>query len=140
MLTNQFELIHDELCRCDWYLCPIDMQRMVLIVLANTQWPKIVQGFGNVQCTRDSFKKVKWHHSCVMPVMIFELILCSDQNLVDAIGICVQLICSNWFSGFNFFFRQWMQASLISWHFVALMDKLVEKKRYEISNLRANQF
>lgn len=60
MLTHEFEMIDCELCRCDWYLCPMDVQRLILIVSANTQRSPIVTGFGNVQCTRESFKGVKW--------------------------------------------------------------------------------
>ena len=59
MLSNQLDAIHAELCRCNWYLCPIDVRHIILIILANTQRPMIVTGFGNVQCTRASFKRVK---------------------------------------------------------------------------------
>lgn len=59
MVSNRFEIIHDALCRCDWYLWPIDLQQIILIVLANTQRSTIVYGFGNVECSRESFKKVK---------------------------------------------------------------------------------
>lgn len=59
MLTYQFEIIDRELCRCDWYLCPMDVQRLILIVSANTQRSPTIIGFGNISCTRDSFKNVK---------------------------------------------------------------------------------
>lgn len=57
-MTNQFDGFNDELCRYNWYLFPIEMQHMLVIIMANTQQPAIVQGFGNIMCTRDAFKKV----------------------------------------------------------------------------------
>ena len=61
MVTHQFNVFDDELCQCDWYLFPIEMKRMMIIFMVNTQQPAIIQGFANTVCTREAFKKVKKH-------------------------------------------------------------------------------
>lgn len=58
MLSKQLDEIDVEFCRCPWYLCTIDVQRTLLIAMAHTQRSMIVTGFGNIQCSRDSFKRV----------------------------------------------------------------------------------
>lgn len=55
---EQFNLLDDALCECDWYLFPMEMQQIFITVMAGTQQPTIVQGFGNVLCTRETFSKV----------------------------------------------------------------------------------
>lgn len=49
----------DEIYKCDWYLLPHKLQRMLIIILINAQEPVYIRGFGNVECTRESFKQVK---------------------------------------------------------------------------------
>lgn len=58
MLIRQFHRFDDALCRTNWYRFPIETQKMLLIVMANAQQPILVQGFGNIACTREAFKKV----------------------------------------------------------------------------------
>lgn len=58
MVTNQYELLDDELCQLDWYLFPIEMQRSLVIFMSFTQQPAMIRGFANVRCGRDTFKKV----------------------------------------------------------------------------------
>lgn len=58
MLMRKFNEFNDAFYQCKWYFFSIEMQKMLLIVIANTQQPIFVQGFGNISCTRDSFKKV----------------------------------------------------------------------------------
>lgn len=43
---------------CNWYTLPIDMQRKIIIFTANTQRPAMIEAFGNIECTRETFKKV----------------------------------------------------------------------------------
>lgn len=57
-VTNQFEEFGEELSRCDWYSIPIEIQRIYLIFLSDTQQPKIIQSYGGIACTRDTCKKV----------------------------------------------------------------------------------
>ena len=58
MVTDHFEAFDYELCQCNWYSFPIEIQRILIIVIANTQQPEILQAFGNTPCTREVFKKV----------------------------------------------------------------------------------
>lgn len=56
-LTSGFEEI-DIHYLCDWYLFPIRFRRMLPTIITSTQKPVILEGFGNVMCTRELFKKV----------------------------------------------------------------------------------
>lgn len=58
MVNTQFALFDHELWQCSWYLFPNDMQQMLAFVMANTQDPAVLLGFGNIECTRDTFKRV----------------------------------------------------------------------------------
>lgn len=53
-----FELIGDELERCDWYKLPIEMHRMYLIFLSDSQQEKNVACYFNLVLTRETFEKV----------------------------------------------------------------------------------
>lgn len=57
-VTRQFDLFDEELRRCDWYLFPIEMQRLILITMSGSQHPEIIRGYANSVCTRDAFKRV----------------------------------------------------------------------------------
>lgn len=58
-VAEQFWTFDNELEQCDWYLFPIDTQKMLAIAIAHAQQPVIVRGFANIKFTRDSFKKVR---------------------------------------------------------------------------------
>lgn len=58
IVTIQFDIFNDLLNQCNWYYLPIELQRMLVVVLVGAQYPTQFQGYGNVECTRDSFKKV----------------------------------------------------------------------------------
>ena len=57
-VTHQFNLFNEEICNCDWFLFPIEIQRIFLIVLLGAQQPAVIQGYANTTCTRDTFKNV----------------------------------------------------------------------------------
>lgn len=57
-MTNQFEQFGLEFGRCEWNNLPIELQRMYLISLSDTQQPKNIQTYSGIMCTRDTFKKV----------------------------------------------------------------------------------
>lgn len=57
-LTGGFEEI-DMYCLCDWYLFPMQVRRMLPTVIKSTQKPVIFEGYGNVMCTREMFKRVR---------------------------------------------------------------------------------
>lgn len=56
--TQQFENFGDELGQCDWYALPIELQRMYLIFLSDTQKEIEIDSYGNITCQRDTSKKV----------------------------------------------------------------------------------
>lgn len=43
---------------CDWYKYDRDTCRLFPIIIANSQQPVILKGYGNILCTRETFKKV----------------------------------------------------------------------------------
>lgn len=61
-MTINFENVNDEILRYDWYELPSDIQKMLPIILNGTQCPAVVIGFGNIECSRGNFKKVR--HIC----------------------------------------------------------------------------
>lgn len=58
-VSQEFEMFDETLYQSKWYLFPIELQRMLVIVVSNAQQSVFVQGFGNILCTRDSFKRVR---------------------------------------------------------------------------------
>lgn len=59
IVTSEFEDLDDIICQWDWHSFPIEIQRMLPIILISTQKPITLSGIANVVCDRDSFKKVK---------------------------------------------------------------------------------
>ena len=57
-VTDQFEQFGMEFGSCDWHKLSIEMQRMYLIFLSDTQQPKNLQSYGGIFCTRETFKNV----------------------------------------------------------------------------------
>lgn len=57
-MTTQFEMFGDELGRFDWYLLPIELQRMYRIFLADTQYPVDICSYGGITCDRETSKRV----------------------------------------------------------------------------------
>lgn len=62
-VSSRFEEINDATHQFDWYSFPIEIQNMLPIVyniLNVAQQPVVFQGFGNIVCTLDSFKRVNF--------------------------------------------------------------------------------
>lgn len=57
-LTNQFNEINKEILDYDWYAFPISIQKLIPTILTGTQDPVVIRGYGNINCTRDTFKQV----------------------------------------------------------------------------------
>lgn len=62
MVYDSFEMFDDELKRCKWYLFPVEMQQTYGIVMASSQRPTHIKGFGNITRTREALKKVQIFH------------------------------------------------------------------------------
>lgn len=109
-VTNQFDYFDDKLYQCNWHLFPIEIQRMLVIVMTNTQRPSTVHGFANTFCTRDAFKGVKfrvtWEEIATIHVLLIFL-----RAFVDRSGRILLFYddASNWWQsswigyGFEFF-------------------------------------
>ena len=59
-VTKQFNSFNEELCQCKWYLQTIEIQKMLLIFMSDAQEPVFLRGYGNILCTRDAFKDVRF--------------------------------------------------------------------------------
>lgn len=59
-MTNQFVAFSNELSICDWYSLPIEVQRMYVISLSDTQNPIKMSSYANITCERDTSKKVSF--------------------------------------------------------------------------------
>lgn len=56
--TNAFSQLNEAIYKCDWFLLPLKMQKMFPLIIMNTRRPVYLEGFGNVRCTLETFKKV----------------------------------------------------------------------------------
>lgn len=57
-LTDQFELLEYELYKRKWYLFPIELQRTFVFAMMNVQEVVVVLGFGNIEITHETSRKV----------------------------------------------------------------------------------
>lgn len=57
-VTGRFETLSLELSLCNWYAFPIEMQRVYLNFLLDSQQPVEIQSYPGIVCSRDTFKKV----------------------------------------------------------------------------------
>lgn len=55
---DAFGEVDDVLSQLDFYLLPIEIQRMLPKIIMYAQEPLVLQFFGSLCCTRDQFKKV----------------------------------------------------------------------------------
>lgn len=51
-------MIDELVYQSDWAEFPLDVQRMIPIIINNTQMPVIISGFANVEYTRETFDAV----------------------------------------------------------------------------------
>lgn len=56
--SNAFSEVGDAFSQLDFYLLPIEIQRILPPVIMYMQKPMFVQFFGNLSATREQFKKV----------------------------------------------------------------------------------
>lgn len=57
-VTDQLDNHEYELGQSNWYLFPIELQRIHSIVLAIAQHPTTINGYGNIVCSREAMKLV----------------------------------------------------------------------------------
>lgn len=49
----------DDIGQLDWYMYPAEIQRMLPIIMENSQQPVIIKCFGSFPCSRETFKEVR---------------------------------------------------------------------------------
>lgn len=57
-VTIRFRQVHDSIWECSWYKFPLDTQKLLPMILMAAQKPVFIKGYMNMQCTRESVKKV----------------------------------------------------------------------------------
>lgn len=57
-ITGQFGEIDSEIMQYDWYKFPIEIQKMLPILICGTQNPTVMKGYINVEYSRETFKNV----------------------------------------------------------------------------------
>lgn len=57
-IASLFNELDNEIVQLEWYLFPMEVQKLLPMVMINTQESIVIQCFGSVACTRWQFKKV----------------------------------------------------------------------------------
>lgn len=57
-ITDRFNKIPDIIYQRNWYTFPNEIQKIIPIIMMAAQKPVVLQGFLNLEFTRESFKKV----------------------------------------------------------------------------------
>ena len=57
-MSCEFGDIDDEMLQFKWYLCPIEIQKMLLIFIPNAQQPVNFECFGSISSNRETLAKV----------------------------------------------------------------------------------
>lgn len=106
MVANRFDMFHSELCQCDWYLSPIEIQRMLLIFMVSTQQPAIFHGYGRIEGSRDTFKTVNaiLYFICIDSVDTKPDLKTRQRRIIDFHFFHIFLpVCQTINSGFSYF-------------------------------------
>lgn len=74
--VNSFDF---EIGQIDWYLCPIEMKKMLPTIMNMAQKPVAIKGFGTMAADREIFKKVRY---------IFQMLRVSFKKNFDKMRIC----------------------------------------------------
>lgn len=59
-VTNAYEEIDDKIDHFNWNLYPMKIQRLLPILMMNTQQRMEIMCFGSRACTRETFRKVSF--------------------------------------------------------------------------------
>lgn len=58
LVSSQYDQFYEKLCKCDWFLVSVEMQRVLMIVMTNSQQPIFIRGYANIVCIRNTLKTV----------------------------------------------------------------------------------
>lgn len=67
-ISMEFDEINDQINEFNWYLCPLNVQKMLPAMMMNLQQPVDFKCFGSSACNRSTFKEVSQYDtdSCVV--------------------------------------------------------------------------
>lgn len=75
-LSNTLDEVDDLIGQLNWYLLPIEFQRMLPTIMINSQQPVVLKCFGCISCSRDQFKKVIFFKIklsfCIERILIYD--------------------------------------------------------------------
>lgn len=99
-LVSEFNKF-DVYCLCEWYMFPLFAQRSLPMIILNTQQPVVLQGFGSVQCTRETFRRVMsfnfWplqNHPRILCFILHRIFVCFRWWML---AVRISLSCENSF-------------------------------------------
>lgn len=58
-ISSKFDDINDIMNQYEWYFFPLNVQKILPIILIYAQQPVNIYCFGSIACNRETFKKVK---------------------------------------------------------------------------------
>lgn len=118
-LSEAFGEIEKVLVQLNWYLLPIEVQRMLPTIIIFSQKPLYVRFFGSISCHREQFQKVS------APVTT---------------GCRYQVHSKSTVNKYSCNFRWWMPATNALWYFVHFMYKVIQFFSTEICNSHAREY
>lgn len=71
--SDAFEQIEFTIDEWHWHLFPIEMQKMLLVIIANAQKPVEFECFGSITCSRTVFRKVSYSTDKAKKSFVFEM-------------------------------------------------------------------
>lgn len=114
-LTSQFNRFDERLCHSKWYLLPMDLQKMLVIVMTNTQQPAYLHSYGNIELTRNSFKEV-----CHISILDVNRL---NNELIKILSISIRQSTRD--SRISWCFAKWMYR--VKWHISMYVHKVVTR-------------
>lgn len=57
--SNEFDDIYEVVDAFEWYLFPDELKKIHAIIISSVQRPVNIEFFGNISCSRDTFKGVR---------------------------------------------------------------------------------
>lgn len=72
-VSDTFDEMDDTFEKIDWYLLPIEVQRMLPVILMYVQEPMVPEFFGSISCTREQLRKVSRRNK---EIVVSSIIVC----------------------------------------------------------------
>lgn len=57
-VTSAFDELDEVVYGMDWYLCPIELQKYLVLMLSVIRQPIVMRGIFSLDCSRFTFKRV----------------------------------------------------------------------------------